>query len=187
MRQEFRKETELLDPRSLIFLDEFGINTRMSRLYGRARGGERAIGKVPGNYGKNTSVIGTLGLRGIVATMSIDGSVDGEVFDTFIEKMLVPKLKSGDIILMDRLKVHLSERVKQLTSSANASIILLPPHSPELSPIENCISKVKGFLRSAEARTKRALNKALALAFEIVTLEDIRGWFKHCGYQSTFT
>lgn len=187
MREEFRKETESLDPRSFIFLDEFGINTRMSRLYGRARGGERAIGKVPGNYGENTSVIGTLGLRGIVAAMSIDGAVDGLVFDTFIEKMLVPKLEPGDIILMDRLKVHLSERVKQLITSAKASIIFLPPHSPDLSPIENCISKVKEFLRAAEARTKKALNKALALAFEAISLEDIRGWFEYCGYQSTFT
>lgn len=187
MRQEFRKEIEPLDPESFVFLDEFGINTRMSRLYGRAQGGARAIGKVPGNYGQSTSVISTLGLRGVLATMSIDGSIDAQVFDAFIEKMLVPRLKHGDIVLMDRLKVHLSQRVKQLISLANASIMLLPPYSPDFSPIENLISKVKEFLRSTEARSKRALNKALGMALESVALEDIRGWFEHCGYRSTFT
>jgi transposase len=185
LRQEFRKDIEPLDPRSLVFLDEFGINTKMSRLYGRAQGGARAIGKVPGNYGQSTSVISTLGLRGVVATMSVDGSVDAQVFDAFIEKILVPKLKHGDVVLMDRLKVHLSRRIEQLISLANASIMLLPPYSPDFSPAENLISKVKEFLRCAGARSKRALNKALGLALETVTLEDIGGWFEHRGYQST--
>ncbi len=154
----------------------------MTRIFARAEGGERAIGKVPRNKRGNISVISTLGLRGVLPYAYIKGAVDGLFFNAFIEKFLLPELKSTDVLVMDRLKIHLSSAVEELINSVGARIIPLPPSSPEFSPIENCISKVKEFLRATEARTMRSLDKALNLAFDSITKEDIRNWFALCGY-----
>ena len=154
----------------------------MTRLFARAEGGERAIGKVPRGLRGNISVIGTIGLRGVLPYFSIPGSVDGLVFNTFIEKLLIPALKPNDVVIMDRLKVHLSASVEKLINNVGAKVIPLPSSSPELNPIENCISKVKECLRSIEARTIDALIDALNLAFDSVSLEDIKHWFAFCGY-----
>ena len=158
----------------------------MTRLYGRAPGGERAVGKVPRNYGENLSVIGAINLQGVVTSMTIDGAVDGLAFSAFVENFLVPKLKPGQIVIMDNLNIHLSDRVESLITQAKASIIYLPPYSPDYSPIENFWSKVKACLRAVGARTKRKLLKALAQAFDSVTTDDIHGWFKLCGYKVAF-
>lgn len=171
-----------LDPECLLFVDEMGITTSLTRLYARAVGGKRALGKAPRNYGDNVSVIGAIRLRGIVSTMSIGGAVDGLVFEAFLAHMLAPKLKSGDVVLMDKLNVHRSDLVEKLIKSAKGRLLYLPPYSPDFSPMENCWSKVKEFLRAAGARTRKELDQALAHALESITCHDIRGWFKHCGY-----
>jgi len=158
----------------------------MTRTHGRAEGGQRAVGSIPRNYGSNISVIGAINLEGLITSMHIEGAVDGLAFDAFIENFLVPELRPGQIVIMDNLNIHLSERVEELILKAKASIIYLPPYSPDLSPIENFWSKVKVFLRAVGARTKRKLLNALALAFDSVSKGDIQGWFKLCGYKVEF-
>jgi transposase len=183
LRQEFREQVVELNVAKFIFIDEMGSNTSMTRLHGRAPGGERALDKVPRNYGKNLSTVGAMGLQGIVATMSIEGAFDNLAFNAFIEKMLVSQLKPGQIVFMDNLQVHLSSEVEKLITQAKAQLIFLPSYSPDLNPIEKLWSKVKEFLRAAKARTKRELLNALKKALESVSVDNIRAWFIHCGYQ----
>jgi len=160
-----------------------GINTSMTRLYGRAIGGERAVDKVPSKNKENTSVIGAMRLTGVITTMTIEGPVDSSAFNAFIESFLVPKLKPGDVVLMDNAKIHLSKKAEQMILAAKARIIFLPAYSPDLAPIEKMWSKVKQYLRSAKARTKRKLYNAFAKACKTISLSNIRGWFSSCGYK----
>jgi transposase len=164
-----------------------GMNTSMTRLYGRAPGGERAEDKVPSKNRDNISVIGALRLSGIVSTMRVAGSIDSLAFNAYIENALVPNLKPKDIVLMDNYKVHLSKKAEELIIAAKARIIFLPAYSPDLSPIEKLWSKVKEYLRAAKARTKRKLYNAFRKACETVSLKDIRGWFESCGYRPSPT
>ena len=184
IRAQYQEQTAAIAPRRFIFIDEFGCNKSMTRLYGRAFGGDRAIGSVPSNYGTKTSVIAAMGLRGIVATMTIIGSIDGPAFDGYVKSFLVSQLKKGDVIILDNYKVHLSKFAKELIESVGAEIIFLPPYSPDLNPIENCFSKVKSVLRSVAARTNLLLRRAVNFAFDSVIPQDIIGWFTHCGYLS---
>ena len=181
-RAAFRKKQGRLDLWRLIFIDEFGIHRAMSRLDARAPRGERARVTEPSERGRNISVITALRLSGLRATLMIEGAVDHQVWDFYIEQMLVPDLQLGDIILLDQIAFHGSQRALRAIRSAGARVIELPTHSPDLDPLEECISKIKGALRSSRARTKRGLERALKRAIAQVTPEDIRGWFKHCGY-----
>jgi transposase len=173
-----------LEVADLVFIDETGINTSMTRLYGGAPKGQRAVGKVPRNHGENLSIIGAISLNGLITSMAINGAVDGAVFNCFIEHFLVPNLRQGQTIIMDNLSLHLSQKVEKLITAAKACIIYLPPYSPDLSPIENFWSKVKTFLRARGARTKTKLLNALAQAFDSVSPNDILGWFRLCGYKA---
>lgn len=166
----------------LVFIDEFAINLAMTRTHARAPRGQRAECLEPVNYGRSISVISALSLRGVFAPMTIEGAVNGEVFDAYVEHVLVPGLRQGDIVLMDNVKFHYSERAVSLIEAAGASLEYLPAYSPDFDPIEECISKIKAILRKVKARTKRTLSRALRQAIELVTLDDIRGWFRHCGY-----
>jgi transposase len=143
-----------VDVRRVVFIDEMGSNTNLTRLFARALRGLLAICRVPRNYRENISVIGALGFDNMRAAMSVEGPVDAVVFETFIEQILLPKLKGGDIVLMDNLNVHKTERVRKLIESAGGRLVLLPSYSPDFSPIENCWSKIKESLRAAGARTK---------------------------------
>jgi transposase len=159
-----------------------GSNTSLARLFARAMRGERAVGKAPRNYDKNESVIGAMGLRGVIAVMSIEGAIDGLAFNEYVERVLLPELRKGDVVVMDNLNVHKASRVQQLIRSAGARLVYLPAYSPDFSPIENCWSKIKQYLRSCEARTRDRLREAIAEALKTVTAADIRGWFRGCGY-----
>jgi transposase len=170
----------------LVFVDEFGVNTAMTPAYARSPRGERAHVSEPFNHGSNVSVISSLSLAGVGATMSIEGAVNTQVFDAYVEHFLVPTLLDGDIVVLDNVKFHYSRRAIDLIEAAGASVLHIPAYSPDLNPIEECISKIKGFLRSAKARTKRKLLNALAKAIEKVTIDDICGWFAHCGYTFSF-
>lgn len=114
--------------------------------------------------------------------MVIDGAFNTEIFDLYVEHFLLPELRPGDLVLMDNIKFHHSERAQELIRSVGAEVEHLPTYSPDFNPIEELISKLKEALRSAGARTKQRLRRALAQAIASVTLEDIRGWFTHCGY-----
>jgi transposase len=137
---------------------------------------------VPRNHGRNLSVIGALGLQGMVAALSVEGAVDTDVFDVFVRQVLVPALQPGDIVLLDNLNVHHASCIEQAVQTAQGQVIFLPAYSPDFSPIEPCWSKVKTFLRGAAARTRRRLESALKSALLTICPEDIRGWFTHCGY-----
>ena len=181
-RAAFQKKQRRLDVRRLIFIDEFGIHRAMSRVYARAPRGERARVTEPVERGRNISVITALRLSGVRATMMIEEAVDGRVWDLYIEHFLIPELQPGDLILVDQIGFHGSRRAIGLIRAARARIEELPSHSPDFDPVEECISKIKGALRSSRARTDRGLERALERAIKQVTPEDIRGWFKHCGY-----
>ena len=154
----------------------------MTRRYGRAPRGERVHDSAPRNYGAHTSVIGAMGLRGLVATLTVNGAVDTLCFDAYAERVLGPRLRSGDVVVLDNLTAHRASRIEEVAERRGAQVLWLAPYSPDFNPIEQCWSKIKSYLRGAKARTEGELNKALAQAIRLVTKADIRGWFKHCGY-----
>ncbi len=154
----------------------------MTRAYGRAARGERVNQSVPRNHGKGVTLIGSLGLRGLLAPLSLEGSVDRVVFDSYIQQVLCSQLRPKDILLLDNLPVHQASEVEEAVASVRAQVLWLPAYSPDFSPIENCWSKIKALVRGCQPRTPKELNVALTNALKAVTLEDIDGWFKHCGY-----
>jgi transposase len=166
----------------LKFVDESGVNLAMTRLYGRAPAGKRVIGSVPQNYGQNVTLLGALGVQGLPAVMTVDGATDADVFRTYVKQVLGPTLTPGDIVVMDNLRAHNALGVQQAIARRGARVLYLPPYSPDLAPIEPCWSTVKTALRKAKARTRGALDTAMAAAMVTVSLADAWGWFKHCGY-----
>jgi transposase len=166
----------------LVFVDEFAITITMTRTHARAPRGERAVVTEPFTYGRSVSVLSALSLRGVFAPMTIEGAVNGEIFDLYVEHLLAPALRGGDLVFLDNVKFHYSARAVSLIEATGARVEYLPAYSPDFDPIEECISKLKTILRTLKARTKRQLGSALKYALAQVTLEDIRGWFKHCGY-----
>lgn len=182
MRFDYRDWVLGIDPHNLVFIDESGINLGMTRLRGRAMRGERLYDCCPGNRGSNISLIGALSLEGLIATMSLPGSVNTEVFMTYVRQILVPQLWRGAIVVMDNLTVHKADRIREIIQTVGAEVVFLPPYSPDLSPIELCWSKLKQCLRTAKARTTEALNQALTqiINYQIFS-DDAIGWFEHCG------
>lgn len=168
--------------KDLIFIDESGINLALTRLFARAPKGKRARGKRPLHRGKNVSLIGAIGLNGLITQVSLLGSTDGLTFEAFIAQRLVPKLWPGACVVMDNCSIHKGEEIEALIAKAGAKLIYLPPYSPDFSPIENCWSKIKSVLRSIGARNYPDLAKAIEEAFNKLSLKDIQNWFTHCCY-----
>ena len=166
-----------------LFIDEMGSNLGLTRLDGRAAPGQRVHEAVPGDRGGNISTIGAIGLDGIRTGLSVPGPIDGETMLFFVEELLVPTLKRGDIVLMDNNPIHKLDEIEDAIEAAGAWVLFLPTYSPDLNPIENCWSKVKALLRSLKPRTLPDLLAALADAFASITLQDILSWFRHCGYR----
>jgi len=166
----------------IFFMDEFGIHLAMTRLRARAPRGERAEVTEPFETGGNISVISALTLDGVRAPMMIKDAIDGEVLELYVRHFLVPELQPGDIVIWDNVRTHKNAQVLALIEAAGARVEPLPAYSPDLNPIEECISKVKEELRRAKANTVRKLRNALKRAFAKVTAQDILGWIKHCGY-----
>jgi transposase len=183
-RGAWRESVKSLDPNKLIVVDESGTNITLAPLYGWAPKGERAFGKAPRNWDKNITLIASLSAEGIGAAMSVEGATDGAAFEIYVEHFLVPTLKKGQIVVMDNLQVHKSLKVRELIEGAGASVLFLPPYSPDFSPIEEAFSKVKALLRKAKARERGALVEAIGRALSAVTVEDARGFFGHCGYSA---
>lgn len=169
--------------RRLRFLDEAGINLALTRLYGRAPRGRRVTECVPRNYGTHTSVISTLGLAGPEAVWTVEGAVDTEVFNVYLERVLRPTIRRDDILVLDNLRAHHASRIEEVTAECGAEVIWLAPYSPDFSPIELMWSKIKASLRAAKARTREEFERALVAALELVTDADCLGWFRHCSYQ----
>ena len=166
----------------LVFLDEFGLHLVMTRGYARAPRGVRAEVVEPYRSGSNYSVLGALGLEGVRAPLLIEGAVDAAVFTGWVAQCLVPELRSGDIVVLDNVAFHYNPEAVKLIEAAGARVEYLPAYSPDFNPLEECISKLKTFLRGAKARTERRLRHVLARALDQVTPKDIQGWFRHCGY-----
>jgi transposase len=178
----YRRRLSGIDANRLIFIDEAAVNTAMTRHFGRAAPGERVIEQVPRNYGAQTSMISALGLRGLVATMTLEGAVDTLAFNAYLNEVLDAKLQRGDVVILDNLNVHKASQIEQVATRRGARVIWLAPYSPDYSPIEPCWSKIKQALRAAKARTREELESALVRAMSQVSNSDIRGWFNHCGY-----
>lgn len=155
----------------------------MTRLYARGFDGLRIHENTPESHWKVLTTLGAMSLAGMVASMTVEAATDGDIFEAFLEQALCPKLKPGDVVVMDNLSVHKIERVRELIEGAHAELLYLPPYSPDLNPIEKAWSKFKQFLRSAKARTADALDQAVSAAIETITPDNAKAWFKHCGYR----
>lgn len=171
-----------LDPSRLIFIDETWAKTNMTRLRGRAPRGERLIAKVPHGHWHTTTLIAALDINGMRCATVVDGPVNADVFTAFVRHVLCPELRPGDIVVMDNLGSHKGAVVRRLIESRGASVMLLPPYSPDFNPIELVFSKVKQTLRSMACRTKNALWNTMQSALDKVTPTDAANCFKHCGY-----
>jgi transposase len=177
-RREFREELAGIDPQRLVFVDECGANTAMTRTYGRAPVGQRVDTDTPGRWESITLTCG-LRLSGVIAALAFPGATDMDRFESDVEDVLVPELKPGDVVVWDNLPSHKSEEAAEAVEGAGARLVPLPPYSPDLTPIEEMVSKVKGAMRSLAARTTETVYAAFASALHDVTLEDIAGWFRH--------
>jgi transposase len=154
----------------------------MTRLRGRSRRGERLVSKVPHGHWKTTTLIAALGLEGVRCSTVVDGAVNGDVFEAFVEHVLVPVLRPGDVVVMDNLSSHKRARTRQLIESAGAELEYLPPYSPDLNPIEPVFSKVKQLLRSLACRTRDALWRCMQSVLDTISPSDASNCFRHCGY-----
>ena len=171
-----------LDAKRLVFVDESGSNIALTPLYARAPRGQRAHGSVPRNRGKNTTLLASLSMEGIGASMLLAGATNAAAFEIYLEQILLPSLAPGQIVVMDNLSAHKGARVRQLIEEHGCQLLFLPAYSPDFSPIEETFSKIKANLRRVGARTQEALEEAIAQALETVTPQDAHGWFGHCGY-----
>lgn len=182
-RRRFQHWMRKLDVRRWVFVDEMGSNLALTRLYGRAAPGQRVVEAVPSAWGRNLSTIGALRLTGLCTGLSVPGAIDGETMLYFVEELLGPHLRRGDFVLLDNCPVHKVEEVEEAIVARGAWPVFLPTASPDLNPIEHCWSKVKASVRACRPRTTAALLDALVAAFASITVQDIKGWFRHCGYQ----
>jgi transposase len=183
-RGAFRERLRGVDSKRLIFVDESSTNVALTPRYARAPKGERAFGKAPRNWGKNVTLISSISVEGMGASMSIEGSSDTDSFGRYMREVLAPHLEAGQIVLMDNLSVHTSKWVRELIEEKGCQLWLLPSYSPDMNPIEEAFSKVKGILRKAKARTLEALFEATAQALSTLSADDARGYFEHCGYST---
>jgi transposase len=181
-RQGWREQAKELDVSKLVFLDETGSNVALTRLFARAPKGKRATGSIPRNRGKNLTMISVLTLWGLGESLIIEGAANSALFERYLEDMLLPSLQTGQIVIMDNLKIHLAKKVRSLIEARGCQLRFLPAYSPDFSPIEEAFSKVKTILRGIGARTRETLQQALEYAITAVTASDASGWFTHCGY-----
>ena len=170
----------------LIFLDESGSNQAMAPRYGYALKGQRSAGQVPRNRGRNTSILAAMSSQGFVGTMTVEGATNKEVLWTYLEEVLCPALRPGQIVVLDNLAAHKSEVVKEKIEACGCRLLFLPAYSPDFNPIEHAFAKLKAFLRKAKARTQEALESAVASGLTTITAQDARGWFKHCQFPLSF-
>jgi transposase len=184
-RLNFTIAQRFVDPRSLVFLDESGAKTNMTRLYGRSLRGDRVYDAVPHGHWGTTTMLSAIRLDGVIQSASLiyQGSTDAAVFTTYVEQCLAPHLKPGDIVVLDNLSSHKVKGVTEAIEADGADVWYLPPYSPDFNPIEKMWSKVKAILRSIKARDFRTLIDAIATALRKVTSSDLMGYFASCGYQ----
>jgi transposase len=170
----------------VIFLDESGAMTDLVRTHGRSAQGSRCVAHAPAGHWTVMTAVAAIRLGGgVTASATMACPMDGPLFERYAEEVLGPVLRAGDVVVMDNLSSHKTPRVLELIEAAKATLLYLPPYSPDLNPIEMIWSKVKRLLRSAAARTVEALHVAFGAAMNAVTADDVRGCFRHCGYATT--
>jgi transposase len=179
-RRSFRREIQPIEPKRLVFVDETGVTTAMTPTYGRAPRGERVIASAPASW-QSVTVIAALGLEGVHAPLAVPGSSNAATFLAYVEQVLVPALRPGDVVVFDNLASHFTPGVAEAIEKVGARVLPLPPYSPDLNPIEEMFSKFKELLRRAAARTKDHLAETIGEALRQVNAQDIIGWFQHAG------
>lgn len=172
-----------LNPDCLVFLDETGTSTKMSRPRGRAQKGERLVAAVPHGHWKTTTFIGGLRTSGFTAPLVLDGPMNGLAFKAYIEQFLAPTLKAGDIVIMDNLPAHKVTGIREAIERVGAKLLYLPPYSPDLNPIEMAFSKLKAILRKAEERTMEGLWRKIGGSLAQFKPHECLNYFKHAGYE----
>jgi len=177
-RQEFVEVIGRIDLDRLVFLDESGVSTQMTRLYARCRGGARIHETTPDGRWKILTILGAISTRGMIATMTVEAATDREIFLAYLDEVLCPKLRPGDVVVMDNLSSHKVQGVRERIEAAGAQLLYLPPYSPDLNPIEKVWAKLKQLLRAAKARTKEALDQAITELLPMLTADDAKAWFR---------
>lgn len=177
-RHAFCEAMAGVDPQRLVFIDESGANTAMARMYGRAPAGERVYSDAPGHW-ESVTVICGVRLSGPMTALAFPGAVNTTMFEDYVQEVLVPELRPGDVVIWDNLQPHKSDEAIEAVEAADATVVPLPPWSPDLTPIEEMFSKVKNVVRTVAARTTEAVYQAFVSGLHDVTLEDIAGWFGH--------
>jgi transposase len=166
-------------------VDETWAATNMARGYGRTPRGQRLVGAVPHGHWKTTTFVAALGLCGMTAPLVIDGAMTGDLFEAYVERVLVPALVAGDVVVLDNLSSHKRARVRELIEGAGCAVLFLPPYSPDLNPIELAFAKLKALLRKAGRRTVEGLWELLGQVLDAFSPEECRNYFRHCGYAGT--
>lgn len=181
-REQWKQFQQDVSSSKLIFLDETGAKTNMTRLYGRAMIGERCYDHAPDGRWERTTILSAIRVNGETCSVVFDGALDAKMYNAYIEKFLLPTLNPGDIVIMDNLNVHKSEIARKLVEDKGCTYVSLPEYSPDLNPIEKMWSKVKAILKAIKARTRAELEKAIEFALSCITPQDAEGWFASCGY-----
>lgn len=181
-RTIWKRTQSTLNVQKLVFLDETGAKTNMTRRYGWGPRNERVDDSVPHGHWETTTLIQAIDYQGTRAAATTDGPTNSWVFEAFVDWLLVPSLREGDILIMDNLSSHKNARVLEKIEATGTEIRFLPPYSPDLNPIEQIFSKIKAYLRKLAARTERQLNKAIGKAIEIVNANDCINCFQNAGY-----
>ena len=182
-RLAWREAQPDLDAERLVFIDETGASTKMARRYGRSRRGGRCVAAVPHGHWKTTTFVGALRLGAMTAPMVLDGPMDGAAFLVYVEQVLIPTLREGDIVIMDNLPAHKPAAVRQAIERSGAELRYLPPYSPDLNPIEKAFAKFKAILRKAAARTRDDLWEAIAGAIPRFKANECKNYFIDSGYE----
>ncbi len=182
-RREWFDDQLDLDPERLVFIDETWASTNMARLRGRTRKGERLRAGVPYGHWKTTTFVAGLRLSGMVAPMVLDGPINRIAFQAYVEQVLVPELRPGDIVVMDNLSSHKGSAVRQAIEAVGAKLLYLPPYSPDFNPIENAFAKLKTLLRAAAERTVEALWHRIGDLLDCFTPEECANYFAAAGYE----
>jgi transposase len=171
-----------VEPERLVFVDECGTHTSLAPIYGYAPRGERLRFAVPRRRGKNTTLLSSMSLEGMGPSLAVEGATTAVVFEAYVQRVLAPSLRTGQIVVMDNLGAHRPKRVRELIEQRGCELLYLPSYSPDYNPIEEAFAKVKHLLRQAAARSREALVEAIGVALSAVSAADVRGFFEHAGY-----
>ncbi len=176
---------EKVDARDFVFVDECGTHTSLAPVYGYSARGERVHLEVPRNRGKNTTLLASMSVDGMGECLTVEGATTKVLFEAYVERVLAPSLRAGQVVVMDNLSAHKGERVRELIEARDCKLLYLPAYSPDLNPIEEAFAKVKSRLRRAAARSREALVETIGAALDAISDQDAHGFFGHCGYSAS--